>query len=188
MKNRKNKFLKEFLKQRKQIGSAIPSSKVLVKKMLEKIDFDSSDVIVEFGAGLGAFTRELLKNIKPQTKIFVFELHTPFYENLIVEFANNNNVIIINDSAENCKKYLTEEGIENVDVVVSSLPLTNIANEVVEKILEKAFDILTEEGTFLQYQYSLESRKKLRNTFDSVDTSFTLINFPPAFIYSCKKK
>ena len=40
---------------------------------------------------------------------------------------------------------------------------------------------------FVMFQYSLQMKTLLREYFYSVETNFFLLNFPPAFVYLCKK-
>ncbi|WP_373942033.1 hypothetical protein OEG92_01175 [Polaribacter sejongensis] len=68
------------------------------------------------------------------------------------------------------------------------MPLTIIPEEVTDEILEKSFHALADNGTFIQFQYSLTYFKKLKNVFnESISLGFEPLNFPPAFVYHCKK-
>ena len=44
-------FFREFLKNWREVGSITPSSRFLVEKMIECVDFDGTRTIVELGAG-----------------------------------------------------------------------------------------------------------------------------------------
>ncbi len=188
MSKKKDNFLKEFFKERKTIGAVSPSSKSLTKKMLENVDFKSSNVIVEFGPGTGVMTREIVARMNPETKLYVFELHVPFFESLQKEFENVKNVRIIKDSAVNIRKYLEEDNNDNTDVIISSLPLTNFDQNLTIRILKSAEKALKHNGLYIQFQYSLNARRLLNKIFDSTAIQFTAMNLPPAFIYTCIKK
>ena len=54
-------FARNFFKHPSMLGSVIPSSKFLVKNLLDRIDWDRARVVVEFGPGVGTITREVLK-------------------------------------------------------------------------------------------------------------------------------
>ena len=188
MSKNKDNFLKEFFKERKTIGAVSPSSKSLTKKMLENVNFKSSNVIVEFGPGTGVITRQIVLKMNPDATLYVFELHHPFYESLQKEFKNVKNVQIIKDSAVNVRKYLKEDNKANADVIISSLPLTNFDQNLTIRILKSAEKALKENGQFIQFQYSLNARRLLNKIFNSTAIKFTPLNLPPAFIYTCKKK
>jgi phospholipid N-methyltransferase len=61
-----------------------------------------------------------------------------------------------------------------------------IPNTVVRNILSVAKKVLGTTGTYIQYQYSLNALRKLKDTFKSVDLNFTPMNIPPAFVFVCK--
>jgi len=185
---KKNNFLKEFFKERKTVGAIRPSSKSLAKKMLKNVDFKNSNVIVEYGPGTGVFTRRIIEEMNPDAKLYVFELHEPFYIKLQKEFENDDRVQIIYDSAVNVRKYLEADKNEYADVIISSLPLTNFDQKLTMRILKSAEMALKQEGQYIQFQYSLNARKLLVKIFSSISIQFTANNLPPAFVYTCKKK
>lgn len=185
--SKKRYFLKEFFKEKKTVGAVSPSSKHLGKKMLENIDFQKCKVVVELGPGTGVFTRMLTSKLDSEAKLIIFELHDVFYKNLNKEFQNDDRVIIINDSAENIGIHLKENGLSEVDVILSSLPLTNFNTKLVMGILKQSHQYLKQSGLYIQFQYSLNAQKALRRVFKNVQISFTPRNIPPAFVYTCTK-
>jgi hypothetical protein len=50
-------FLRGFIKNPVMVGSVIPSSRVLIEKMLRPVDWANTKVFVEYGPGVGTFTR-----------------------------------------------------------------------------------------------------------------------------------
>jgi phosphatidylethanolamine/phosphatidyl-N-methylethanolamine N-methyltransferase len=182
---KKRDFIKQFFKEKKTVGAVSPSSRYLLKKMLKNIDFENSKVIVEFGPGTGVFTKELLKQKNEDCILIVIELNDVFYEQIEKEFSGINNVILRKDSAENLDAILEELGLEKVDTIVSSLPLAVIPKTIVDKILLVSKASLRPNGQFIQFQYSLTSKRKLEKYFDSIKVTFTARNIPPAFVYTC---
>jgi len=179
-------FLRQFWKERKMVGSMIPSSRFLAKKMLESIDFERTKVLVELGPGNGVFTHKMLDKLPQDAHLFVFELNDTFYESLKKEFKDPR-VHIIHDSAENIGVHLEKSGFSEADVVLSSLPLANFPSVLKNKILSESHRILKENGLYIQFQYSLNAKKAIKSFFPSLDISFTPVNFPPAFVYTCRK-
>ena len=95
---------------------------------------------------------------------------------------------MIKASAENLNEELRKIGVSEVNYIISSLPLTIIPEKITDVILTQSYQLLKTNGTFTQYQYSLSNLKKLKLFFrDSISLKFELLNFPPAFIYLCKK-
>lgn len=184
--SKKTYFLKQFWSEKKMVGSMIPSSRYLAKKMLQNVNFKKARVIVELGPGTGIFTRKILEQMSEDTKLFVFELNDQFFQRLQEEIQDER-LVLIHDSAEHIQKYLNDAGFLNADYVISSLPLTNFPNKLKETILKAAHHCLKNEGKFIQFQYSLNSKKILETQFDDTNIMFTPLNFPPAFIYTCSK-
>ncbi len=186
-KKTKGKFLSTFFSERKQVGAVAPSSRFLVKSMCDKIDFENAEVILELGPGTGVFTSELLKRSKENTKIITLELNEDFYNHLTEKFDDNRLEILFR-SADEIEDILKERGIEKVDAILSSLPLTVIPKEIKNEIVSQSFEALKENGIYVQYQYSLNAKKLLERTFGKMKMGFVAVNMPPAFVYLGTKK
>ncbi|PTX63966.1 phospholipid N-methyltransferase [Kordia periserrulae] len=180
------KFFREAIRDIKTSGTIVPSSRFLTKRMVKHIDFDTVKVIVEFGPGNGIITKEILKRIRPGTKLIAFEINNRFFESL--EKIKHSQLIIEKVSAEEITPILQKHGFDKVDCVVSSLPFTNIPAEISDRILDNTYEAMRDNSVFVQYQYSLSYYKKLKEVFkDKVKLSFEAFNIPPAFVYIAKK-
>ncbi len=185
-KKTKRNFLKQFVKDRQMVGAVSPSSRFLGEKMLEDIDFNSTKLIVELGPGTGIFTDMIIEQMSENARLLVFELNDNFYESLHKRISDHR-VQVIHDSAEFISKYLTEEEQKDVDLVVSSLPLTVFPEKLRKAVIDEAYDCLKDDGVYRQFQYSLHAKKLLESRYKNVGISFTVRNFPPAFVYTCTK-
>lgn len=181
---KKTTFLKEFFKEKKTVGAIAPSSKVLVKFMLGKLNVEGAKVIVEYGPGTGPFTMELLKRMSPDAKLLVFETQENFCD-ILREKIKDDRIVIIQDSAEKIGDYLHEHGFKSADLIISSLPFTVIPNPAKTNILNNTVKYLNRKGIFTQYQYSLNAHRLLKERFKEVKIKFSPFNLPPAFIYTC---
>lgn len=182
----KSSFLKEYFKNKKMVGAVSPSTRFLGEKMLENIDFDTVKHIIELGPGTGVFTDIMIDRMRKDAKLLVFELNDEFYEALSKRISDPR-VQIIHDSAANVANYLTPEEATNQDVVVSSLPLMVFSDELRSAVVQASHDTLKSTGHYVQFQYSLQSKKFLESIFKTVSVKFTIKNFPPAFVYTCRK-
>lgn len=176
-------FIVQFFKKWKQVGAILPSSIFLVDDMLSEINFEKAKVLVEFGAGSGNFTTEILKRMGDDTKFFVFEIDNVFFKKL--HKIKDKRMILINDSAVNIEKYL---GKEKADYIVSGIPLSNLNIDIKKELISNARKNLDSKGKFLQFQYIPESFILLKKYFPKIDIKFTLFNTPPAFFYICQKE
>jgi len=179
----KRNFLKQFWKDRQMVGAVSPSTRFLGEKMLENINFEQVTSIVELGPGTGVFTDLIIERLRPDAKLWVFELNDTFHNSLDKRITDER-VQIIHDSAEFISRYTGENP---VDAIVSSLPLMVFPEDLRKRVIKESFDILKQTGKYVQFQYSLQSKKLLENTFSNVNIRFTLKNFPPAFVYTCTK-
>lgn len=183
----KKNFFKTYLKEKKVVGAVAPSSKFLRKKMLANIDFSKDLVIVEFGPGTGVFTKEIIKQMTPKSVLYVFELNEVFYDSL-VEVIDDPRVKIFHDSAEKVEYFLNHDNYHHADIVMSSLPLAVIPEQVKIEILTASKKVLGTHGQYIQFQYSLNAKKLLKSYFTEMNISFTPVNIPPAFVYTCKNQ
>lgn len=178
----KGKFLKTFIKERKQVGALAPSSRYLVKKMCDKIDFENAKNIVELGPGTGVFTEELLARSNDDCKIFVIELNEEFHAFLAHKFKDKR-IVLLRESADNIDQILADHNVKKADAILSSLPLAVIPDQIKKRIIIKSYDVLKKGGVYVQYQYSLNAKKLLELKFGKVQLSFVAANIPPAFVY-----
>ena len=57
-------FFKRFLQRPFQIASIIPSSKALVERVADKMDFSEPRIIAEYGPGEGVHSREIARRMR----------------------------------------------------------------------------------------------------------------------------
>ena len=187
IKNMSKAFIKEFWKDKKMIGSILPSSKFLAAKMLNHIPLKNTKLIIELGPGTGIFTEKIIEKIGASTHLIVLELNTDFCKELKAKI-NLPNVHIKEASADKIGEIMKQIGFEKADIIISSLPLANFSEELRNSILEIVHESLNEKGSFIQFQYSLNAFKNLKKLFTVVKLNFTALNFPPAFVYTCSKR
>ena len=180
------KFLKESLKNIRQIGSIFPSSRFVVRKMIEPIDFEKKITILELGAGTGVITRQLLEKMNSESILICFETNQKFCQEL--EKMKNEKMTLINESAETMQTHIKQLKIEQVDYIVSSVPLMTIPQEITNKILTASVEILGNSGKLIQLQYTKVLDKKIRAYYNQIDITFTPKYYLPAFIYTCYNK
>lgn len=180
------KFVKEFFKMPGTVGAVAPSSKYLAEKMVETIDFENCKCLVEYGPGTGVFTEKLIARKKEDTLLLIFEVNKEFYDKIVNLYGHKENVKIINDGAENLRKYLEMYNVEEVSYIVSGLPFTILPKEVSTKILEETEDLLSDSGRFITFQYSLVKIDLFKKYFKNIQTRKTMRNIPPAYVLECK--
>lgn len=178
-------FVKEVANSIKKIGAIAPSSKFLANDIIKQIDFDENQIILEFGCGNGAITKRLLKQMPSSSRLISLEINDPFLKHCQDKFKVYNNFEVHNHSAIDFDSLLHKLEIKKVDYLISSLPLAILPKTDLDVLFKKIPNYLVNDGSFVQYQYSLNKYKFLKSVFSSVKLGFTPINLPPAFIYKC---
>jgi len=150
---------------------------------MKDVDFEQARNIVELGVGNGCVTREILRRMRPEARLLSLEINPVFVE--AGRRLEDERLTVVQACAAELPVILQEEGIDGVDAVVSSLPLSIMDRQVVDRVMEGSRMSLRPGGRFVQYQYSLRDHERLSRTFGDVAVGFTVLNIPPAFVYTC---
>lgn len=180
-------FFAEYLKNIRSVGAIAPSSPFLARKMLESVNFDTANVIVEYGAGTGAFTAQLVKRMKPGTRLVVIENNQKFYETLHRKYGDIEGVEAINGSAEHIERVVDDVRLSTPDYIISGLPFASLPSQVSRRILKSTVQLLGDKGVFITFQYSLLKRGLLETYFGDIHITRELRNLPPAYVLRCRK-
>jgi len=73
-------FLQGFLKSPKQVGSIIPSSRFLERRIVRAAEIANASLVVELGPGTGGTTRALLRALSPKARLLAIEIDPRFVE------------------------------------------------------------------------------------------------------------
>ncbi len=179
------RFIGEAFKDIASVGTIVPSSKQLGKRLAEELDYENAEVFVELGAGNGIITRCILERMGPDQKLFAFEINTFFLEQL--SEIDDERLTLVDEDAQYIHRIMNKLGYEKVDGIVSALPFTNMPKSVGGRILEGSKAILKNNKSFVQINYSLLRRKWYMKYFNDVDISFFMNNLPPVFIFKMNK-
>lgn len=178
-------FLREYIKDIRNIGAVAPSSRFLSRKMVASIDFTRAKVIMEFGPGTGVFTAEIVKRMSKNTTLIVIESNPVFYQKLHDTYQSASNVEIINASAEHADSLHKERSLAAPDYIISGLPFAALPTEISHKILHDTSQLLNKQGVFITFQYTLLKRNLFASYFDNIEVTRELRNLPPAYILRC---
>jgi len=179
-------FFKESLRNLKTVGTFTRSSKQLCRGAIKHVDFQKANVIIELGAGDGVITKHLLRAMRPDAKLFAFEVNEKFCARL--QNINDNRLIVVKDSAENMGQYLAEHDVAQADYAVSAIPFVALPKELGKNIINTCKQYLKDGGLYIQIHYSLVMKQLYKSIFGNVDVHFVLINLPPAFVLVSQKR
>lgn len=174
-----------YLKNIRTTGTIISTNSTTIQKMLNYINFQNKCTFVELGAGKGVVTEQWAKKLNAESKLYVFEILPQFAQQLQKQYQTYNNIHIIQDSAEKIAFYLPQIPI---DACISVLPLSIMDKNVVHTILNTVATQLSENGVFIQLQYTRRLEQVFKQYFDIQKKEYHLWNFPPAHLYILRKK
>ena len=174
-------FFKRFLKRPFQIASIVPSSKALVERVADKIDFDQARVIAEYGPGEGVHSREIARRMRPDCQLLLFELDAAFSRDLQHQFRGDPRVHVINDNAAHLPLELRRRAIDACDYIVSGIPFSILQIDKKRALLQQTHDALAAGGRFIIYQVTNELKQHAK-IFDRAESEYFLQNIPPMFI------
>lgn len=174
-------FFKRFLQKPFQIASIMPSSKALVERVADKMDFSQPRVIAEYGPGEGVHSREIARRMSPDSHLLLFELDPAFSRDLEEQFANDSRVHIIHGDAARLPQELRSLGFDHCDYILSGIPFSILKIDKKRALLQKTHDALAPGGSFIIYQVTNEL-KQHATLFEHIDSEYCLQNIPPMFV------
>src|SRR5712671_8084999 len=128
-------FARNFFRHPRMLGSIIPSSRFLIKQLLEPIDWDQARVIVECGPGVGGITAEILRRMRPDARLIAIEMNPEF-----VSFLRKNLVDerfqVVEASAADVKEIMQKFGHSKADYIISGIPLGSMPQAIRQPILQ----------------------------------------------------
>lgn len=181
-------FLREYIRSPFQIGAVAPSGRFLARRMMRPIDFDRAKVIVEYGPGTGAFTKQLLSQKKDDTRLILIEQNERFYERVKALCAGSPCTEVVFGSAADADRLLAERGIRHADAVVSGLPFASLSAETSRAVFAATRKLIGTDGIFITFQYTLWKRAFFESAFHITGTVFEWRNLPPAFVLVMRAK
>lgn len=190
--NRTLTFFKEFFRSPRLLGTCFPCSKRVAEAMTAGIGLETARAVAEFGPGTGAITPEILRRLGPQARFFAIERNDTMARAFRERFPQ---VKLHEDSAENVRRIMKGEGVQQLDIIVSALPWLIFPEDVREPMLAEAVAALKPGGIFSQITYFADSLPAARKFRAMIDRHFSEIraikrvwrNLPPAFVYHCVK-
>jgi len=199
-------FISQYIKNPTRVGAIAESSPFVAKKIVTPLKKDlskQSRCICEIGAGMGALTERIVKELREGDVLDVVELDPAYVEVLRKKFNNNPQVRIhqadILTWQAPCKQY---------DFIIASLPMLVMETAFVQELLKKYKELIKPGGTLSYIEYvgmtslrllykhgaaRIEWKKKVAmlRAFkqESVHTkTIVLFNIPPTYVHHLQFK
>lgn len=187
------RFLGALMRSPSTVGAIWPSSPALAEEMVRSADLGSARCLLELGPGTGVFTKKIAATLPQGARFAAIERDTSLARQVADRFPQ---VHVIAGCATEISRHLREASLPSPDAILSGLPWAAFPETLQTRILGEIHHALTPGGTFATFAYYGPHRLKagrrfsnnLKNVFSSVEKSrVVLANFPPAFVYRCKR-
>lgn len=175
-------FLRGFFKHPVMVGSIIPSSAKLIRKMLAPVDWDQCKLFVEYGPGVGTFCRPILDRLAPDARYIAIDTNADFIRYLKHEIVDSRFVPVLGSAAD-VQRIVRDHGHDCADYVLSGLPFSTLPDGVGERIAAETHAVLRPGGAFLVYQFSPKVKDFLEPHWRDIDHDMEWWNVPPAQLY-----
>ncbi|MBB5083540.1 class I SAM-dependent methyltransferase [Nonomuraea endophytica] len=186
-------FLLEFARHPMTVGAVTPSSAALAHAITTPIPHTGDPIVVELGAGTGAFTRVIQRLLDGRGHHIAVESNEQFARRLAARFPG---VDVVAVSAQHLPDVLARRGHLPADVIVSGLPWAAFPPAKQRDVLAAVVGSLSREGAFTTFAYAhlrwaapaRRLRRSLEASFEEVVVGRTIwANLPPAFVYHCRR-
>jgi phospholipid N-methyltransferase len=167
------------------LGSIIPSSRFLIKQLLQPIDWEKARVIVEYGPGVGGITAEILRRMRPDARLIAIETNPEFVSFLRKSLVDER-FHVAEASAAAVKEILQQLGYSKADYIISGIPLGSLPQPIRQDIIRNTCEALAPDGSFLVYQFTTRALPDLRRIFGYVKRKFEPLNVLPAHLFFCQ--
>ncbi len=173
-------FFRRWLANPLQMGSIIPSSPSLCRRIAALVRRAEDEVVVELGAGTGVISRALLAAGVPANRLVVVEIVPDMADHLRAALPGVN---VIQGDAFELARALPERMHGKVGTAICGIPLVLLPLEQ-QKRFVAAVEAVAPGVGFLLYTYCITSPlpyKKLGLT--AKREAWTPLNFPPASVW-----
>lgn len=174
------------------MGALSPTSTGLASRLAAVVPPTAGLRVLELGAGAGAISAAIEARLGPGAVLVAIE-RDPVLLAHIGRVAPRA-LAVVGDAAD-LITHLDRVGIEEVDVIVSSLPWSNFDPVLARRVLTAACSVLAPSGVFATIAYrptrlnprSRRFRGLLESTFSEVvATTTTWASLPPARLLICR--
>jgi len=180
------KFLQGFLKRPQEVGSVIPSSRYLERRIIDRAGVKDSHTVVELGPGTGGTTRAILRALPPEGKLLCVELNPDFVR--VLQQIDDPRLLVAEGGAQDLAAILSSRALPAPDTVISGIPFSTMSTELGLSIVETVRSVLAPGGCFVAYQVRGRVGELGREVFGPTRGRLELRNLPPMRVYRWEKE
>jgi len=178
-------FFREFLRHPRQIGSVIPSSRFLERRVVRAADIAGSMSVVELGPGTGGITRAILHALPSEASLLSLDINPLFCDR--IRRIDDRRLTIHCGNALELEQALACHGLQPPDVVVSGIPFSTLNRETSSALLDLIARLLPPGGRFVTYQFRSCVEVLTGPFLGEAEVGFELLCIPPQRVYCWRK-
>lgn len=179
-------FLRAFLKSPRVVGSVIPSSSFLERRIVAAAEPETADILVELGVGTGGTTRALLKAMQSRARLLAIERTPEFVE--MLQHTIDPRLDVVHGCASSLGAEMKRRGYVHADAVVSGIPFSTLPRSLAAEIVLSIYQALAPGGRFVAYQFTDRVADYMRPVMGSPEIEHELRNVPPVRIFTWRKE
>jgi len=183
--NGRSVFVREFLKHPLQIGSIIPSSRFLERRIAAAAGVASANVVVELGPGTGGTTRAILRAMPRHATLLSVEINPHFHA--LLSRIEDDRLIAHLGSAGELREIVTRYALDAPDAIISGIPFSTMSRSEGAQILEAVASLLAPNGRFVAYQVSGRVASLCEDFLGPGRITTELLNIPPMRVFQWEK-
>lgn len=173
-------FLRRWAANPLQMGSVVPSSPALGRRIAALVERQDDEVVIELGAGTGAITRELLAGGVPPERLVVVEIVPDMARHLSESLPG---VTVIEGDAFALPDALPRALHGKVGTAICGIPLVLLPIEQQRRFVDAVEAVAPGRG-FLLYTYCVTSPLPYRKlALTARREAWTPLNLPPASVW-----
>ncbi len=173
-------FFKRWVSNPLQMGSVVPSSPALCRRVARQVRRTPDEAVLELGAGTGVISRALLASGVPPARLLVVEIVPSMAEHLRSILPG---VTVIEGDARTLPSLIPPEWHGRIGSVVCGIPLVLLKKQEQRRFID-AIEAVAPGRGFLHYSYCATSPLPARShALDKRREAWTPLNFPPASVW-----
>lgn len=179
-------FLLGFVRDPAGVGSVVPSSRRLERRLVRNARIAEARCVVELGPGTGGTTRAFLDEMAPSARLLAIELD-PVFARRIADGVDDARLHVESGSAERIGDMLAARRLPAPDAIVSGIPFSTMPQDVGERIAQAVAAVLAPGGRFVAYQVRPRVAEFATPHLGTPRFEWELWNVPPMRVFTWVK-
>jgi phosphatidylethanolamine/phosphatidyl-N-methylethanolamine N-methyltransferase len=173
-------FFRRWMANPLQMGSIVPSSPALCRRIVAQTRFADDEVVLELGAGTGVISRALLDGGLPPERLYVVEIVPDMAEHLRAALPG---VQVVQGDARRLPQLIPPEFHGRIGTVVVGIPLVLLPLAEQRRFIDAIQAVAPGRG-FILYSYCITSPLPWKkHGLVPKREAWTPLNFPPASVW-----